>query len=536
VKNIAVVGCGYWGKNLVRNFRELESLYAICDSDEKRLKEFKSNYYGVKGYASFGELLKDENVRGIVLASPAVFHYKMAKEALLGGKDVFVEKPLSLKVSEGEDLVRIANENKRILMVGHILQYHSAVAKLKKLIAAGELGKIEYIYSNRLNMGKIRTEENILWSFAPHDISVILGLLNEFPSAVMSKGGDYLQKTISDVTLTTLDFPSGVKAHIFVSWLHPFKDQKLIVIGNKKMVVFDDQTKEKLFLYPHRIDWVNRVPVVHKATPEIVSLEMEEPLRMECQHFLDCIASRQAPLSDGNEGLRVLKILDASQRSLDGGGINISLRKEERKPYFAHQTVCVDENAEIGEETKIWNFSHILKGSVIGKNCKIGQNVVIGPNAVVGDGCKIQNNVSVYEGVTLEENVFCGPSMVFTNVINPRSAIPRMKEIRKTLVKRGASIGANATIVCGHTVGRSAFIGAGAVVTKDVPDYALVIGNPGRITGWMCECGIKLHFEPLNSSGREVAICKECNKTYMKKSNLVHKMVGEETETLTSKL
>lgn len=526
MKNIAVIGCGYWGKNLVRNFRELDSLYALCDANEDRLRDFKVKYPEIITYSSFEKVLQDTSIKGVVIASPAVLHYRMAKDALLNDKDVFVEKPLALKVEEAKELVQLSKQREKILMVGHLLHYHKAVVKLKELIDSGELGKIQYIYSNRLNIGKIRTEENILWSFAPHDISVILKLLDESPESVTAKGANYLQTKVSDVTLTTMDFSSGVKAHIFVSWLHPFKDQKLVVVGDEKMAVFDDTTKEKLFLYPHRIDWINRMPVACKAKAEVIPFEIEEPLRLECKHFLDCIKNRQAPSTDGEEGLRVLKILDAFQQSLNKNGEMIFLEKKE-KGYFIHPSSYVDEEVEIGEGTKIWHSSHILKNSKIGKNCKIGQNVVIGPKVTIGNGCKIQNNVSVYQGVTLEDEVFCGPSMVFTNVFNPRSAIPRMKELKKTLVKKGVSIGANATILCGHTIGKYAFIGAGAVVTKDIPDFALVMGNPARIAGWMCECGIKLTFEKLNGNAREIGICKECNKIYMKEGNLVRKILKE---------
>jgi UDP-2-acetamido-3-amino-2,3-dideoxy-glucuronate N-acetyltransferase len=190
---------------------------------------------------------------------------------------------------------------------------------------------------------------------------------------------------------------------------------------------------------------------------------------------------------------------------------NSRLRKSGKQEYFLHESSYVDEGCNIGAGTQIWHFSHILKGSKIGKNCKIGQNVVIGPNVTIGNGCKIQNNISIYEGVTLEDEVFCGPSTVFTNVFNPRSAIPRMSELHLTLVKKGATIGANATIICGNTIGQYAFIGAGAVVTKDVPDYALIIGNPGRIEGWMCECGVKLNFDKQG-----VSRCKTCTLVYEK--------------------
>lgn len=519
--NIAVVGSGYWGKNLVRVFWELGSLHTICDIDEEKLEVFKSKYPDVKRVSAFKDVLKDKKIKGVVIATPAVHHYQMAKQALLSDKDVFVEKPLSLTVGEGKELVKLAEEKNKILMVGHILQYHRAVIKLKELINKGELGKIQYVYSNRLNIGRIRPEENILWSFAPHDISVILMFLNEFPDSVYATGGNYLQQQTADVTLTTMDFPSGVKAHIFVSWLHPFKEQKMVVVGDKKMAVFDDISGEKLFLYPHRIEWINRIPTARKAKAEVVPIEMEEPLKAECKHFLECIEKRLTSKTNGREGLRVLEILQACQESLDNTAKIIQLSKREkpykpkRREYFVHESSYIDDGVEIGSGTKIWHFSHILRGSRIGKNCKIGQNVVIGPNVTIGNGSKIQNNVSVYEGVTLEDDVFCGPSMVFTNVFNPRCAIPRMKELRPTLVKKGATIGANATIICGHTIGMYSFIGAGAVVIKDVPDYALVVGNPGRISSWMCECGEKLFFS------NDRALCGVCGKVYMKEGEKV---------------
>ena len=188
-----------------------------------------------------------------------------------------------------------------------------------------------------------------------------------------------------------------------------------------------------------------------------------------------------------------------------------------RASYFVHESAFIDDDVKIGEGTTIWHVSHILKNSQIGKNCRIGQNVVIGPNVSIGDGVKIQNNVSVYEGVTLEDDVFCGPSMVFTNVFNPRSEIRRMDELRPTLVRRGATLGANCTIVCGITIGRYAFIGAGAVVTKDVPDFALVTGNPGRIAGWMCACGNRILFNGTESSGA----CCSCRSQYTRVGNEV---------------
>jgi len=530
---VAVIGSGYWGKNLVRVFWETGSLQTICDTDGQKLETFRAKYPGIRAVSSFKQVLEDKDIKGAVISTPAVYHYQMVKKALSSDKDVFVEKPLSLKVREGQELVAMAKERGRILMVGHILQYHPAVIKLKELIDKGDLGKIQYVYSNRLNIGKIRSQENILWSFAPHDISVILMMLNEFPESIYTSGGNYLQQQIADVTLTTMDFPSDVKAHIFVSWLHPFKEQKLVVVGDNKMAVFDDMSEEKLLLYPHKIEWINRIPTTSKAKPEIIPVGKEEPLKSECEHFLECIEQRLTPRTDGQEGLRVLEILQASQESLNKNGVTIWLSqnsklKDKKSPdtgYFVHNSSHIDNDVEIGSGTKIWHFSHVLKNSKIGNNCNIGQNVVIGPNVTIGNGCKIQNNVSVYEGIILEDEVFCGPSMVFTNIINPRSHIPRMKELKSTLVKRGSTIGANATIVCGHTIGCYSFIGAGTVVTNDVPDYALVIGNPGRISGWMCECGIKLNFK--QASNIEEARCQNCGLKYVKRGNVVNKISSE---------
>ena len=531
---IAVVGSGYWGKNLVRNFHELGALFAICDKDPKVLANFKKMYQGISTIEDIDHLLDNSSmeVDAVAICTPAATHYDLAKRCLLAGKHVFVEKPLALTEEEGRDLIQIAEKNKLTLMVGHILQYHGAVIKLKEVVDSGELGKIQYLYSNRLNIGKIRTEENILWSFAPHDISVILMLLREMPESVCATGGEYLQQQIPDTTLTTLDFPSGVKAHIFVSWLHPFKEQKLVVVGDRKMAVFDDLSEGKLMLFPHKIEWLQRIPVAAKAEAEVVKVNMEEPLRADCMQFIECVTNGQRSKTDGGEGLRVLQVLQASQRSLNENGRKIELtqilkskaksqqeleiiesteRQELRETdVFIHESSYVDKGVEIGAGTMVWHFSHILSGCRIGRDCKIGQNVVIGPDVSIGNGCKIQNNVSVYKGVTLEEEVFCGPSMVFTNVYNPRSAIRRMDELRPSLVKKGATIGANATIICGVTLGSYAFIGTGAVVLKDVSDYALMVGNPAKQNGWMCACGIQLSFK-----GNE-AICAICKRKYKK--------------------
>jgi UDP-2-acetamido-3-amino-2,3-dideoxy-glucuronate N-acetyltransferase len=506
---IAVIGAGYWGRNLVRNFHEIGALSAICESDAARGEELREKYPDLRVTESLEAVLDDPELQAVAVATPAETHAAVVRRALLADKDVFVEKPLCLSTADGKALVALAKERCRVLMVGHLLWYHPAILKLKQLIDDGELGRIEYIYSNRLNLGKIRREENILWSFAPHDISVILGLLNEAPERVVAQGGNYLHNDIADVTVSLLSFASGVKAHIFVSWLHPFKEQKLVVVGDRKMAVFDDvEENYKLVLYPHSVVWKNQIPVANKAAGVPVDFASVEPLRAECEHFLDCVRTRRRPRTDGDEGLRVLGVLERCQAALESGPEPRPV-PETKRNYTAHPSAFIDDGVEIGDGTTIWHVSHMLRGSRIGRNCRIGQNVVVGPNVTIGNDVKIQNNVSVYEGVTLEDHVFCGPSMVFTNVANPRAEIARKDEYKPTLVQRGATLGANCTVVCGHTIGQYAFVGAGAVVTSDVPDYALVVGSPARIKGWMCECGLKLSWN------NETAVCT-CGKQYAK--------------------
>jgi len=516
-RSVAVVGMGYWGKNLVRNFHELGALATICDSNAGVEANYQSQYSNVKFCREYAAVLTDPSITGVALATPAVTHFQMARAALQAGKDVFVEKPLSIEVSEGEALVRIAREQNRILMVGHILHYHPAIIKLQELIHGGALGKIQYLYSNRLNIGKIRTEENILWSFAPHDISVMLGLLNEGPGRISCQGGAYLNPHVYDVTLSQFSFPSGVQAHIFVSWLHPVKEQKLVVVGSDKMAVFDDTVEDKLVLYPHKVEWKNRIPTAIKAAGESVALVAQEPLKAECEHFLDCIASRRSPRTDGREGLRVLSVLDACQRSLLKGGTVIetgpSAAAPNQPPYFVHESAYVDEGADVGKGTKIWHFSHVMKGARIGEGCVVGQNVNIDGGTVIGNNVKIQNNVSIYTGAVIEDDVFLGPSCVLTNVSNPRSQVNRHSLYEKTLFKRGCTIGANSTIVCGVTIGRYAFVAAGSVVTKDVPDYGLVMGNPARRTGWMSR-----HGHRLPSAENGIMRCPESGYRYQENS------------------
>ena len=372
VPAVAVIGGGYWGKNLVRNFYNLNALKLVSDKSEAILSGLKDQFNGLDTCLAITDVLARDDIKGVVIATPAETHFNIARESLLAGKHVYVEKPLVLEESEGHELIELAEKNQRVLMVGHLLQYHPVFVRLKEMAQAGELGRINYIYSNRLNLGKIRREENILWSFAPHDISMILSLAGDMPESVTATGGNYLHKKIADVTTTHLEFPSGLQAHIFVSWLHPFKEQKLVVVGDQKMAVFDDTLpwEDKLQLYPHQINWENNMPVPAKADPERVDIDQKEPLRQECKQFLNCIIDGKKPLTDGHEGLRVLRILNASQASLNDNGRIMVLKSESEadlsaegyalrakaQGVFIHPTAVIDEGAEVGSGSKYGIF------------------------------------------------------------------------------------------------------------------------------------------------------------------------------------
>ncbi len=510
---IALVGAGYWGKNILRVLNELGVLSIVCDAEQEVLNQAKERNPKLKVTSEINDVINSD-VDAVAVATPAKTHFEIARRAMEAGKDVFVEKPLALSLSDAETLRSLAKSQNRILMVGHILRYHPAVEKLKELASSGKLGRINYVYSNRLNFGKLRVEENILWSFAPHDISVMLYLLDELPESVTAFGAAYLDQKRADVTLTTLEFKSGAKGHIYVSWMNPFKEQKLVVAGEDGMAVFDDtRDSDKLVLYPHRVQWKNDVPLAVKADGLPIELHKAEPLKAEMQHFIDCVSTKKTPKTDVEEGLKVLKVLMLSQNSLDRKGEKMALN--ENKNYFVHPTAFVDDDASIGNGTKIWHFSHVMGGAKIGEKCVVAQNCYIGSRAVLGNGVKLQNNVSVYDLVKLEDNVFVGPSAVFTNDTNPRAKFPKGGKWVPTVVHSGASIGANSTILCGLEIGKSAFIGAGAVVTKSVPEYAVVAGNPAKIISYMCECGEKLKFE------KDSAVCAKCGRKYSKSGERV---------------
>lgn len=507
-KNVVVVGGGRWGKNLARNFYELGALHTICDPNEPLLDDYKKQYPDISVTSNYSAVLENPLLSRIVISAPAALHFELTKQALIAGKDVYVEKPLCLNCHEAEELITLAKDGAQILMVGHILQYHPCVKRLQELVGAGELGKLQYIVSNRLNLGAIRTEENALWDLAPHDVSVILSLCgHSIPYRVKCLGGTFISPGVADIALTTMRFEGGISAHIYVSWLNPYKEQKLVVVGSHGMVVFDDTKPwdEKLLLYRNHLKWTNgTIPHVEQSDAEKIDVTPAEPLKEECLHFLKCCDERIDPRTDGREGMRVLKVLEAAHASLIVDGSAKDPREthvfnsDPAPLYEAHSSAIIDPNAEIGNGTKIGHFTHLMDGAKIGQFCHINENVVIPA------------------GVVCENNVFLGPNVVFTNIKNPR--IPTCMQKQKTRVKNDATIGAQTTILTGTSLGEYCFVEAGTVVNEDVVPYAHIAGNPGKQIGWVSREGQPLNL-PISSTEELSATCPVTQETYSLKGS-----------------
>lgn len=314
---VAQIGCGHWGRHLARNFFELGALASVADDNPETAAGMGAKF-GVP-VRTFGEVLASADIDAVALATPAVTHADMAILALTAGKHVFVEKPFALTIEAADRMIAAAGVADRRLMVGHLLQYHPAFVELKRQVAAGAVGRLRYVYSNRLSLGKIRTDENVLWSFAPHDFSMLLSLVDEAPESVTAQGGDFLTPGIADWCTCQLLFPSGVRGHIHVSWLHPFKEQRFVAVGEAGTLVFEDSRTEwdsKLALYRHSIDRSGSTPVALAASPEYIAVEPSEPLKLECAHFIETIAEDRRPRTDGAEGLGVVFALAAAERAL----------------------------------------------------------------------------------------------------------------------------------------------------------------------------------------------------------------------------
>lgn len=331
---LGIVGVGDWGRNLLRNFARLKEcqISFICDSDEKNLKKASALFPYYEVSKDYQKAITQNSVDAVIVATPPDSHFQVAKEALLTGKHVFVEKPLVLDLAHGEELCRLASDKNKMIMVGHIMMYHAATRKLREYIQKGELGEVYYIYTQRVNLGKVRNNENALFSFAPHDISLVCYLLDKTPVKVSATGSSYIQDGIEDVVFVTLHFADRIMAHIHVSWLDPHKDRKVTIVGSKKMAVFDDtEASEKIWLYDKgvdsKFDYTTYGEYLSLRSGDILipKIDSVEPLELECKHFVECVREGKKPLSDGKEGLKVLKVLQAAQKSLKSGGTPVEI-------------------------------------------------------------------------------------------------------------------------------------------------------------------------------------------------------------------
>jgi len=518
-KFIAIIGINFWGRHHVREFFQLGVLNSIYDLNTELLLSYKNKYPGTNLASSYQEILNNPNILAIVIAVPAKYHYECTKKAILAGKKfILVEKPFTMSLAEAQELKLLAEQHGTKIMVDHLLHYAPAVAKMKEIIPT-HIGDIYYISSFRQNMGRVRSHENALWSLGCHDISLIQSIMNQTPESIEVNGYDFLQKGIYDKVSLRLNYSNtaghNIHAQIESNWLYPEKHHVFSVVGSKGMLTYKS---DQLYYYPVEYNPSLNSFVKHNnlnneessesemvgvKTPIPIVVNGKSPLQCVCEEFIKyCLTPDYTVITDVNEAIQVITLLDQIQKQMDSD----SLKKEKENPIkmvvsdlhdreksimFCHKSSYIDEGAMVGQGTKIWHFSHLMK-CIIGENCTIGQNCFIGDNVVIGNGCKIQNNVSIYDGITIEDDCFVGPSVVFTNDLNPRAKYPKNGKYVKTIVKQGATIGANATIVCGITLGENCFIGAGAVVTKDVLPNATMVGNPAKKIGEMNTKGEKI--------------------------------------------
>ena len=340
---IGIIGCGYWGPNLIRDFSEIDEveITALCDSSLDKLSRFKKKFPNAQTSTSSEELFNSKNIDAIVVATPASTHYRLAKQALMHGKHVLVEKPMTHNVDEAEELIDLSKKQKRVLMVGHTFEFNPAVIRIKELIAQGELGKIYYITSRRLNLGKIRDDINALWNLAPHDISILNFIIDSMPLKVKAWGGSFLKDGHEDLAFINLTYPDNIIANVHVSWLDPLKVRDTVIVGSKKMVLYDDVDSEaRIKIYDKGADKLG-----HHNTPGgfgefqiklragdllVPKIDMTAPLKEECRHFVYCVLNNKRPKTDGENGLKVVRVLNAANESLKNGGkeIEIASRKE----------------------------------------------------------------------------------------------------------------------------------------------------------------------------------------------------------------
>lgn len=512
-----MVGIGERGLALLRALDEAGALAAAGDIDPAARQRAAAHRPDLHVEGDYLALLNDPGLQAVVLATPPPAREEMARAALQAGKDVLVPGLPAPTARAAEALEGLARQAGRVLMAGPLLRFDPAARAVREAVRAGTIGPLRSLHAEYLDRPASRPAGGPIWSLAPGWIDLVLDLAGEMPDQVRAVAGAVRGDTV-EAAVTHLAFPSGLRAHVHVSWVHPFPVRRLTVVGEAGTIVLEDG----------RVRWFGP-----EGDPVDLTPNGPDAPASAARRFVDAVRERAA--GEAAAGAPLLRVLEAAARSLDEGRVVPGAAKEAPVPETPaprpnvriHPTAIIDGDVDIGEGTSIWHFSKVLGPATIGRGCTLGQNVVVERNVRIGDNVKIQNNVSVYSGVILEDDVFCGPSMVFTNVGTPRSAHPRRGQYQTTLVKRGASIGANATVVCGRTLGRYAFVGAGAVVTRDVPDYGLVYGNPARLRGWACFCGATLPMG-IDEGVSEQATCGECGRRYLREGLQVREVDGAE--------
>ena len=480
---VGVVGLGYWGPNLARNFDQLAELAWICDADPGHLSAFAARYPQATATARYDDLLADSTLDAVVVATPVPTHYELARRALEAGKHVLVEKPPAMRGAEMDDLVRLSEERDLVSMPGHLLLYHPGVKKLKELVDAGALGDVLCVYGNRQNLGIIRRDENALWSLGVHDLSVILHLLGEEPEEVVAHGRDFLTPGVEDVVFCYLRFPSGKIAHMHLSWLDPHKMRRITVVGTEKMVVFDDMELERKVTVYEKGPWQRAESYGEWQTRSgditIPKIPTDEPLRLECEHFLTLVRGEGDRQQVANDGAIVGKQPVLSPRS--------TASREPLPPTELGDGCVIAQGATVFAGTKLGKRVLVGDGACVRERCVVGDDVVIGHGSLVendtaiGPRVKIQALAYVTAYTTIEEDVFVAPCVVTTND-NFMGRTERRHDLRRgPTIRRGARIGGGAVLCPGIEVGEEAFVGAGAVVVKDVPPRTVVVGNPARV-------------------------------------------------------
>eukprot|EP00178_Gracilaria_changii_P002724 TRINITY_DN1400_c1_g1_i1.p2 TRINITY_DN1400_c1_g1~~TRINITY_DN1400_c1_g1_i1.p2 ORF type:complete len:592 (-),score=102.82 TRINITY_DN1400_c1_g1_i1:13900-15675(-) len=541
---LIIVGAGKWGTKIITTAIALKLRLAVVDSNTEALDVLRCNPRIPPQCEFFTRLefaLNALRNAAVVVATPPSTHFAVAKQAIVAGRHVLVEKPLCDTLQHAQQLVQLARKHKVTLMVDHLLHYSVHHRRMLCLIESGLIGNVTRVSMCRKNFGTVRSEENVLWSFTPHDVSILLAICGtNTPISASCTGHKIVSTHVEDSVCIQVRFRDGVHAQIDANWMHPFKERRCIVYGSKGCIVLNEAMPDASLSKIQAFNWSAKRKLdgtgvkIEKSEADILEylkdqsieavceldqMETKQPLQVVLEHFLECIKEKSAPRTDGSEGVRVLSILSAASESLLKNGQSVALENAWRSTQcfksFVHPTAVVDQGATLGKGTKVWHFSHIMPGAVLSEKCNIGQNVYIGGKASLGKNVKVQNNVSIYDKVHIEDDVFLGPSCVLTNIKNPRSHVSRKHEYMATTIKKGATVGANATIVCGVTLGEYSFVGAGAVVTKDVPAHAMVYGNPAVVQGWMSTSGTKLTKDySATNEGQSVLMCPETREVY----------------------